>query len=87
MDAAVGTDQKGETYWARMNEYFDAYNTSGIERADRSLCSRWATISVECQKWSCMLAQVEWINSSGTNDKGMEICSVTSLVIFVLLLM
>jgi hypothetical protein len=45
MDAAVGTNQKGHTYWARMNEYFDASNTSRIERTDRSFRSRCATIS------------------------------------------
>jgi hypothetical protein len=87
MDTAMGNKQKGDTCWARTNEYFDAYNTSGIEQADRSFCSRWATISGECKKWSSMLAQVERINPSGTSDKGMEICSVTSLVIFVLFLM
>jgi hypothetical protein len=61
MDATMGTDQKGNTYWARMKEYFDAHNKSGYEQTDRSLCSRWGVISLECRKWSAMLANVDKI--------------------------
>jgi hypothetical protein len=43
MDAAVGTDQKGDTYWTRMKEYFDTYNTSGIDQTYRHHRSRWGT--------------------------------------------
>jgi hypothetical protein len=39
MDPVVGTDQKRNTYWMRMKEYFDAHNTSGNECTDRSLWS------------------------------------------------
>jgi hypothetical protein len=69
MDATVGTDQSRDTYWDRMKEYFDKYNKSGIERTDRSLRSRWSTISTDCQKWAGILAGIEKANPSGTNDR------------------
>jgi hypothetical protein len=68
MDPTTGTDQKGETYWMRMKEYFDANNTSGSERTMRSLRSRWSDINTDCQKWADVLAQVDVINPSGTNE-------------------
>jgi hypothetical protein len=52
MDPTTGTDQKGETYWMRMKEYFDANNTSGSERTMHSLRSRWSGINTDCQKWA-----------------------------------
>ena len=52
LDAAVATDQTRDTYWDRMKEYFDARNTSGIDRTDRSLRSRWSLISKDCQSWT-----------------------------------
>jgi hypothetical protein len=53
MDPTTGTDQKGETYWMRMKEYFDAINKSGSERTMRSLRSRWSGINTDCQKRKC----------------------------------
>jgi hypothetical protein len=71
MDPTTGTDQKGETYWMRMKEYFDANNTSGSERTMRSLRSRWSNINTDCQKWADVLAQVDVITPSGTNEMDM----------------
>ena len=68
MDPAIGTDQTKDTYWMRMKEYFDARNTSGTERTDRSLRSRWRIINTDCQKWAAALAGVDELNPSGTND-------------------
>jgi hypothetical protein len=68
MDPTTGTDQKGETYWMRMKEYFDTNNTSGSERTMCSLRSRWSGINTDCQKWSGVLVQVDVINPSGTNE-------------------
>jgi hypothetical protein len=31
MDAGVGTDQKFDTYWARIKKFSDAHNKSGHE--------------------------------------------------------
>ena len=50
MDPVVGTNQSRGTYWVRMKDYFDARNTSGNERTDRSLRSRWSVINTDCQK-------------------------------------
>jgi hypothetical protein len=68
MDPTTGIDQKGETYWMRMKEYFDANNTSGSERTMRSLRSRWSGINTDCQKWAGVQANVDVINPSGTNE-------------------
>ena len=68
MDPAVGTDQTRDTYWVRMKEHFDANNTSGNERSDRSLRSRWSLINADYQKWAGVQAAIDTINPSGTND-------------------
>ncbi|KAE8769479.1 putative receptor protein kinase ZmPK1 [Hordeum vulgare] len=44
-DAIVRGDQSRDAYWIRMKEYCDLHNKSGIDRADRSLRTRWSTIS------------------------------------------
>jgi hypothetical protein len=69
MDPTTGTDQKGETYWMRMKEYFDANNTSGNERTMHSLRSRWSGINTDCQKWAGVQANVDVINPSGIKEK------------------
>lgn len=69
MDATVGTDQTRDTYWFRMKEYFDKRNTSGNEHSDRSLRSRWSLINTDCSKWAAVMAQVDDMNPSGTNEK------------------
>jgi hypothetical protein len=45
-DATMGINQKGDTYWTRIKEFFDAHNKSGYERTD-TLRSRWGIISSE----------------------------------------
>jgi hypothetical protein len=74
IDPVVGTDETRDTYWVRMKEYFDARNTSGTERTDRSLRSRWRIINTDCRQWSGALAGVDLINPSGTNDVDMVSC-------------
>jgi hypothetical protein len=82
MDPTTGTDQKGETYWMRMKEYFDANNTSGNERTMRSLRSRWSDINTDCQKWAGVQANVDVINPSGTNEMDRVSNSTTMLIIW-----
>jgi hypothetical protein len=65
MDPTVGADQNQETYWVRIKEYFDEENTSGIERSERSLRSRWWVINVDCQKWVAVQKNVDGLNPSG----------------------
>jgi hypothetical protein len=72
MDATVGADQNRDTYWARMKEYFDKRNKSGIERTDRSLRSRWSTISTDCQKYAGCVANYERQEESG-GDEGIRV--------------
>jgi hypothetical protein len=59
IDPTIGTNQKGETYWMRMKEYFEANNTSGSERTMRSLRSHWSGINTDCQKWAGVQANVD----------------------------
>jgi hypothetical protein len=68
MDPMVGTYQSRDTYWMRMKNYFDLHNTSGNERTDRSLWSRWRIINTECQKWAGALVTVDALNPSGTGE-------------------
>ena len=88
MDPAVGTDQTKDTYWARMKEYFDANNTSGNERSDRSLRSRWSLINADCQKWASVQGIIDTINPSGTNpvDRVSLCCEACVIVICIYLL-
>ena len=68
MDPTIGTEQTRETYWMRMKEYFDAHNTSGNERTNRSLRSRWSIFNADCQKWAGVQKDIDEINPSGTNE-------------------
>jgi hypothetical protein len=68
MDPSVGTDQSRDTYWIRMKEYFDANNTSGVRRTNRSLRSRWSVINGDCSRWESVQKTIDDINPSGTND-------------------
>uniref|UniRef100_A0A3B6C163 No apical meristem-associated C-terminal domain-containing protein n=1 Tax=Triticum aestivum TaxID=4565 RepID=A0A3B6C163_WHEAT len=67
-DPSVGGDQSRDAYWGRMKEHFDAHNVSGIDRAERSLRSRWSTINSDFQKWAAAQKAVDKINPSGTNE-------------------
>jgi hypothetical protein len=81
MDPTTSTNQKGETYWMRMKEYFDANNTSGSERTMCSLWPRWSDINTDCQKWSAVLANVDVIYPSGTNEMD-RVSNSTNLLSF-----
>ena len=87
MDPAVGTDQTRDTYWVRMKDYFDANNTSGYERTDRSLRSRWSLINADCQKWAAVQANIDTINPNGTNEVDrVSCCKACVLVMSICLL-
>uniref|UniRef100_A0ACD5X5J4 Uncharacterized protein n=1 Tax=Avena sativa TaxID=4498 RepID=A0ACD5X5J4_AVESA len=68
MHPMVGADQSRETYWVHIKEYFDGDNTSGIERTERSLRSRWGVINADCQKWAGVQKHVDELNPSGNGD-------------------
>jgi len=79
LDPAVGTDQNRDTYWERMKEFFDSYNQSVYERTKRSLRSRWSLIQTDCQKWAGVLAAVDVMNPSGTNENDKVLCCTSCL--------
>lgn len=82
MDPTVGADQSRNTYWVRIKEYFDERNTSGIDRTDRSLRSRWGIINAECQRWAAVLKHVDDLNPSGTADRDRVSCAFVHDLLF-----
>jgi hypothetical protein len=84
MDPTTDTDQKGDTYWMRMKEYFDANNTSGNEQSMCSLRSRWSGINTDCQKWAGVQANVDVIKPNGTNEMDRVSNSTTMLTIWLI---
>jgi hypothetical protein len=59
MDPATDTYQTKDTYWARITDMYNITCTTGYERTDRSLPSRWEVINTDCSKWSGVLAHVD----------------------------
>uniref|UniRef100_A0A2N9J5B1 No apical meristem-associated C-terminal domain-containing protein n=1 Tax=Fagus sylvatica TaxID=28930 RepID=A0A2N9J5B1_FAGSY len=73
MDPIVGNQQKRNTYWDNIYEYFEKERTSCISRSANSLMHRWSTIQVKTNKFCGFLAQVERRNESGLNEQD-KIC-------------
>jgi hypothetical protein len=80
LDPTVGADQKQETYWVRMKEFFDGENTSGIECSERSLRSRWGVINTDCQRWAAVQKHVDDLNPSGYGDIDRVSCVLVHFV-------
>jgi hypothetical protein len=68
MDLIVGNQQKRNTYWDNIYEYFEKEKTSCINRTANSLMHRWSTIQIKTNKFCGCLAQVERRNESGLNE-------------------
>jgi hypothetical protein len=63
---------------------FDGENTSGIERTERSLHSRWGgggVINADCQKWSRVQKTVDEINPSGYDEFDRVSCVLVDVFI------
>ena len=69
MDPIVGNQQKRNTYWDNICEYFEKERTSCISRGANSLMYRWSMIQVKTNKFCGFLAQVERRNESGLNEQ------------------
>ena len=69
MDPIVGNQQKRNTYWDNICEYFEKERTSCINRGANSLMHRWSMIQVKTNKFCGFLAQVERRNESGLNEQ------------------
>ncbi|KAL4597578.1 hypothetical protein ACB092_11G000500 [Castanea dentata] len=59
VDAVQGTDQKADTFWEKVWQYFCENNTYGTTRSVSSVTSRWGTISRETSKFAELLAKIE----------------------------
>ena len=51
MDPIVGNQQKHNTYWDNIYEYFEKEKTSCISRTANSLMHRWSTIQIKTNKF------------------------------------
>ncbi|KAL4598249.1 hypothetical protein ACB092_11G047700, partial [Castanea dentata] len=69
VDAVQGTDQKTDTFWEKVWQYFCENNTYGTTRSVSSVTSRWGTISREISKFAGLLAKIEARNPSGSTDQ------------------
>ena len=69
MDPIVGNQQKRNTYWNNIYEYFEKESTSCISCSANSLMHRWSAIQVKTNKFCGCLAQVERRNKSGLNEQ------------------
>ena len=69
MDAVHGTDQKVETFWKKIWEFFCANNTYGTIRSSTSLSSRWGNINRETSRFARFMAKVEARDKSGTTNE------------------
>ena len=69
MDPIVGNQQKRNTYWDNIYEYFEKEKTSCISRTANSLMNRWSTIQIKTNKFCGCLDQVERRNESGLSEQ------------------
>ncbi|KAG6660202.1 hypothetical protein CIPAW_03G089300 [Carya illinoinensis] len=70
IDAIRGTDQKSTQLWIRIHDYFNTYkNANSPERSVGSLTNRWSTIQKVTNKFCGLLALVESMHPSGTNEQ------------------
>ncbi|KAL4625125.1 hypothetical protein ACB092_05G001600 [Castanea dentata] len=69
MDAVHGTDQKQETFWQKVWQYFCENDIYGTTRSTSSLSSQWGTINRETSKFAGLMAKVEAQNQSGATNQ------------------
>ena len=67
-DPIVGTEQRGNTYWKRVHDYFHANMGEVSDRNQSSLQHRWAVINEQVSKFCAALAQIENRNQSGVTQ-------------------
>ena len=64
-DVVKSNNQKRETYWTRIWEYYHKWKTFTSERTVGSLMNRWSTIQLSTNKFCGFLSQIESKNESG----------------------
>ena len=66
LDAVVGTDQQGHSYWGRISDYYNMHKKPHWpERNANGLNCRYTTISAQTAKFSGCLQQIINRNQSG----------------------
>ncbi|PNT69394.1 hypothetical protein BRADI_3g54621v3, partial [Brachypodium distachyon] len=68
LDAILGVEQSGSTYWQRIHEHYHQIKKTSGDRTQKSLTNRWSAIQDTCNKWASAMEQVERLNPSGTNQ-------------------
>ena len=69
MDPITGNQQKHNTYWDKIYEYFEKEKTSCISHTAKTLMHRWSMIQLKTNKFCGCLAQIEKRNESGLNEQ------------------
>ncbi|KAL4628776.1 hypothetical protein ACB092_05G263500 [Castanea dentata] len=65
IDAVQGTNQRAETFWEKIWQYFCENNTYETTRSASSLQSRWGNIKKKTSRFAGFMAKVEARNKSG----------------------
>ena len=64
-DVVKSNNQKCQTYWMRIWEYYHKWKTFTSERTMGSLLNRWSAIQLSTNKFCGFLSQIESKNESG----------------------
>lgn len=83
MDPIIGTQQKQDSFWARVHKYcetYDAYDDA-FKRTQTSLTSRWSVINKECAKFCSCYDQVQQLQKSGTTKQDRVSYCILNIII------
>ncbi|KAM1116304.1 hypothetical protein TB2_006723 [Malus domestica] len=71
MDTIIGNDQKHQTYWQRIEEYYNQNKWFESNRTGQMLSQQWQKIQKEVNRFSASLATLYEHNQSGATQQGM----------------
>ena len=69
MDVITGTDQKHQTYWERVSDYFHEHKQFTPDRTANSLMHHWSVLQLVVSKFQGFFSQIEARNQSGTTEQ------------------
>ncbi|CAL9021681.1 unnamed protein product [Prunus brigantina] len=69
MDAIHGNEQKHQTFWARIGDYYNQNKWFKSSRTDRMLSQRWQKIQKEVNRFSGCIATINERNQSGKTEQ------------------
>ena len=69
MDAVQENQQKKDTYWQRIHDYFHPNRTFNFDRSQNSLIHRWSGMQLEVNKFCGFYAQINGMDQSGRTEQ------------------